>query len=225
MIMEKQNVDFTLVDSVILDSYKGALAGLSAYLGDGYEIVLHSLEDLDHSVIAIFNGERSGRQVGAPITNLALQMLTRIEDENMQDSIIYFNRNDGWKSFKSATIAIRGERQRVIGLLCINYDLDQPLSKVIRNLSPSNENHAIQSVEVLADHSDQLIVSMLEEIRSSVYADASVTPVNRNKEIVRQLDDKGVFKLKNAVVKVAEQLDLSRNTVYMHLRNLDKKEP
>lgn len=225
MIMEKQNVAFTLVDSVILDSYKGALAGLSAYLGDGYEIVLHSLEDLDHSVVAIFNGERSGRQVGAPITNLALQMLTRIEDENMQDSIIYFNRNDGGKSFKSATIVIRGERQRVIGLLCINYDLDQPLSKVMRNLSPSNENHAIQSVEVLADHSDQLIVSMLEEIRSSVYADASVTPVNRNKEIVRQLDDKGVFKLKNAVVKVAEQLDLSRNTVYMHLRNLDKKEP
>ena len=224
-MMEKQNVTFTLVDSVILDSYKGALAGLSAYLGDGYEIVLHSLEDLDHSVVAIFNGERSGRQVGAPITDLALQMLARIEDENMQDSIIYFNRNEGRESFKSATIVIRGERQRVIGLLCINYDLDQPLSKVMRNLSPGNENHAIQSVEVLADHSDQLIVSMLEEVRSSVYADASVTPVNRNKEIVRQLDDKGVFKLKNAVVKVAEQLDISRNTVYMHLRNLDKKEP
>ena len=223
--MEKQNVTFTLVDSVILDSYKGALAGLSAYLGDGYEIVLHSLEDLDHSVVAIFNGERSGRQVGAPITDLALQMLARIEDENMQDSIIYFNRNEGRESFKSATIVIRGERQRVIGLLCINYDLDQPLSKVMRNLSPGNENHAIQSVEVLADHSDQLIVSMLEEVRSSVYADASVTPVNRNKEIVRQLDDKGVFKLKNAVVKVAERLDISRNTVYMHLRNLDKKEP
>ena len=223
--MEKQNVTFTLVDSVILDSYKGALAGLSAYLGDGYEIVLHSLEDLDHSVVAIFTGERSGRQVGAPITDLALQMLARIEDENMQDSIIYFNRNEGRESFKSATIVIRGERQRVIGLLCINYDLDQPLSKVMRNLSPGNENHAIQSVEVLADHSDQLIVSMLEEVRSSVYADASVTPVNRNKEIVRQLDDKGVFKLKNAVVKVAEQLDISRNTVYMHLRNLDKKEP
>ena len=86
--MEKQNVTFTLVDSVILDSYKGALAGLSAYLGDGYEIVLHSLEDLDHSVVAIFNGERSGRQVGAPITDLALQMLARLEDENMQDIII-----------------------------------------------------------------------------------------------------------------------------------------
>lgn len=221
--MEMQNVTFTLVDKVILDSYKSVLAGLSAYLGDGYEIVLHSLEDLDHSVVAIFNGERSGRQVGAPITNLALQMLARIEEDNTQDSIIYFNCNDSRESFKSATIIIRGERERVIGLLCINYDLNQPLSNILRNLSPREELLAIQPVEVLADHSDQLILSMLEEVRSDVCGDVSITPVNRNKEIVWRLYDKGVFNLKNSVVKVAELLDISRNTVYMHLRNLDKK--
>ena len=222
--MEMQNVTFTLVDSVILDSYKGTLAGLSAYLGDGYEIVLHSLEDLDHSVVAIFNGERSGRQVGAPITDLALQMLTRIEEENMQDNIIYFNCNEGRESFKSATIVIRGERRRVIGLLCINYDLNQPINNIIRNLIPREENLPIRTVEVLADHSDQLILSMLEEVRAEVCNDTTITPVNRNKEIVRRLYDKGVFNLKNAVVKVAELLDISRNTVYMHLRNIDKKD-
>ena len=222
--MEMQNVTFTLVDSVILDSYKGALAGLSAYLGDGYEIVLHSLEDLDHSVVAIFNGERSGRQVGAPITDLALQMLARIEEENMQDNIIYFNCNEGRESFKSATIVIRGERRRVIGLLCINYDLNQPINNIIHNLTPREENLPIRTDEVLADHSDQLILSMLEEVRTEVCGDASITPVNRNKEIVRRLYDKGVFNLKNAVVKVAELLDISRNTVYMHLRNIDKKD-
>ena len=78
-------------------------------------------------------------------------------------------------------------------------------------------------MEVLADHSDQLILSMLEEVRSDVCSDVSITPVNRNKEIVWRLYDKGVFNLKNSVVKVAELLDISRNTVYMHLRNLDKK--
>lgn len=221
--MEMQNVTFTLVDKVILDSYKGVLSGLSAYLGDGYEIVLHSLEDLDHSVVAIFNGERSGRQIGAPITDLALQMLARIKEENTQDSIIYFNCSDGRESFKSTTIIIRGERERVIGLLCINYDLNQPLSHILRDLTPREELLAIQPVEVLADHSDQLILSMLEEVRGDVCSDVSITPVNRNKEIVWRLYDKGVFNLKNSVVKVAELLDISRNTVYMHLRNLDKK--
>ena len=44
-------------------------------MGSAYEIVLHSLEDFDHSVIAIVNGEHTGRTVGAPITDLALDML------------------------------------------------------------------------------------------------------------------------------------------------------
>ena len=65
--------------------------GLSAYLGEGYEIILHSLEDLDHSVIKIINGHYTERCEGAPITDLALAML---EDLNRRDSLevkAYFN--------------------------------------------------------------------------------------------------------------------------------------
>lgn len=38
-------------EKLILESYKTMMDGLSAYLGDCYELVLHSLEDLDHSVV------------------------------------------------------------------------------------------------------------------------------------------------------------------------------
>ena len=62
-------------DKVILESYKILMDGLSAYLGEGYEIILHSLEDLDHSVIKIINGHYTERCEGAPITDLALTML------------------------------------------------------------------------------------------------------------------------------------------------------
>ena len=48
-------------DKVILESYKILVDGLSAYLGEGYEIILHSLEDLDHSVIKIINGHYTER--------------------------------------------------------------------------------------------------------------------------------------------------------------------
>lgn len=46
------------------------LDGLALYLGDSYEIVLHSLEELSHSVIKIINGHYTKREVGAPITDL-----------------------------------------------------------------------------------------------------------------------------------------------------------
>ena len=52
------------------------------YLGSVYEISLHSLEDYDHSVVKIMNGYHSGRTVGAPLTDLALNMLKRIKDIN-----------------------------------------------------------------------------------------------------------------------------------------------
>ena len=71
-------------DKVILESYKILMDGLSAYLGEGYEIILHSLEDLDHSVIKIINGHYTERCEGAPITDLALTML---EDLNRRSSL------------------------------------------------------------------------------------------------------------------------------------------
>lgn len=49
------------------------------YLGSVYEISLHSLEDYDHSVVKIMNGYHSGRTVGAPLTDLALNMLKELK--------------------------------------------------------------------------------------------------------------------------------------------------
>ena len=41
--MAYQSVDLTLVDQEILNSYSNMIEGLACYLGEGYEIVLHSL--------------------------------------------------------------------------------------------------------------------------------------------------------------------------------------
>ena len=50
--------------------------GLALYLGEGYEFVLHSLEDLSHSVVKIINGHYSNRKPGAPITDFLLKEAT-----------------------------------------------------------------------------------------------------------------------------------------------------
>ena len=73
--MAQKPVTLTLVDREILNSYSRFIDGLGRYLGDAYEIVLHSLETYEHSVINILHGEHTERKVGAPITDLALNML------------------------------------------------------------------------------------------------------------------------------------------------------
>ena len=83
----------TKSDKLILESYKTMIEGLAKYLPNSYELVLHSLENLEESVIAIYNGEHTGRKVGAPITDLALNLLEQINNGN-EDSIVYFSKNN-----------------------------------------------------------------------------------------------------------------------------------
>ena len=59
--MDNSFLKLTITDRKILNSYALLLDGLGAYLGDGYELVLHSLESLDHSVIKIIIGHYTGR--------------------------------------------------------------------------------------------------------------------------------------------------------------------
>ena len=61
--------------------------------GEGYELVLHSLESLDHSVIKIINGHYTGRSEGSPITDLALKMLGQLEQDPSRTVSPYFNKN------------------------------------------------------------------------------------------------------------------------------------
>lgn len=220
--MTADNVVFTPLDTQILESYKNSLAGLSGYLGPGYEIVLHSLENLEHSVVAIFNGERTGRHVGSPVTDLALQMLSRIE-EGTQDSVTYFNRNSAGEPLKSTTVLIRGQGRRVIGLLCINLYLNTPLFTMMNGWGIPDQLPGIVPIETLAEEAADLIDALLEEARVQVCADARISPANRNKEIIAHLYERGVFNLKNSVNRTAELLHLSKNTVYLHIRNLEKR--
>ena len=45
---------------------------------------------------------------------------------------------------------------------------------------------------------------------------------NKNKEIVAILYQKGIFNLKDSVITIANHLGISKNTAYMHIRNMNK---
>lgn len=209
----------TNTDRDILASYASCIEGLSDYLGSGYEIILHSLENLDSSVIAIQNGYHSGRSLGAPVTNLALEMLSEIEnDGNHRKYKSYDSCSRNGTPLRSSTIPIMGENGRTIGLLCINFYTDTPFSEVFRifgNVSSGKD----EIKEHFASVSDDLIVKMVEEIKEMVYSDTTVSSVNKNKEVISILYNKGVFNLKDSVQKVADSLAVSKNTVYLHLRS------
>ena len=219
--MNEEHMSLTYTDRLILESYKNMLEGLSDYLGDGYEFVLHSLENYDHSVIKIINGFHTGRTEGAPITDLALSMLERINGKDGAGSISYYTKNKKGEPLKSATITISGERGRTIGLLCINFYLNTPFTDVVSTFCEQKAPLSTsQSGENFAENIDDLIESAVAEVRQEVYENYAVPANCKNKEILRILASRGIFKLKDSVAKTAKLLNICRNTVYMHIRNL-----
>lgn len=218
--MQRGNIKLTVTDRIILNSYRSFLDGLADYLGTGFEYVLHSLEDCENSVIKIINGHHTGRKLGAPITDLALNMLNKIQDENLDGYISYESKNKKGNLLYSSTISVYGENHRIIGLVCINYHVDTPLSEtfpVFKMLDMTTNNMINENFAVDVD---ALIEQAYSEASQQVMSDESISVNLKNKEIVNLLYNQGIFRMKDSVIKVAKFMDVSKNTVYMHLRGL-----
>lgn len=219
--MEKMSIVLTKNDKVILESYRVMLPSLANYLGNAYEIVLHNLENLSSSVIQICGGNHTNRTIGAPITDLGLSMLEKISvQEDKSTGISYFTTIKNGEPLKSSTIPIIGENGKVIALICINFYLNTPWNAIIASYTDSNsqiKEHTYS--ETFTDSIDDLLKQLVSDTKQSIFNNNDIPANCKNKEIVRLLSRKGIFNFKDAVIYVAKYLNISKNTVYMHMRN------
>lgn len=206
---------FDQTDFDILKSYEAVVDGLAMLIGSHCEIVLHSLQDLKCSAIRIANGEHTGRQIGSPITDLALRMLHDMTGADSSVSKCYFTRAKSGVLMKSVTIAIRNRDQRVIGLLCINMNLDVPFSQIMSTFIPP-ETPEVNSPVNFASSVDDLVAQTLEFTIEEVNADRSVSNNAKNRQIVLNLYEKGIFDIKDAInrSRSSEHLQAHRLPLY-----------
>lgn len=156
---------------------------------------------------------------------MALNILKDIENNISEDNVTYFTTNKNNKPMKSTTITIRGEKNKIIGLLCINFYLDVPFSRILDSFTP--QLHTESSTEISGmvneeffEDSYELMSHLVETTKKKIMEDNSIVSSNKNKAIILQLHGKGVFNFKDSVQFVANALNISKNTVYLHLRKL-----
>lgn len=220
--MEQSDIVFTAQEQAIFKSYHVLADGMAEFWGDGCEIVIHDLSSLDASVVKIVNGHLSGRQVGAPISDVTLSFVNRMMADPTLRHITYFAKNKRGESFKAFISAITGENNRLIGLFCINFYLNVSFGSLLQTFTPAEKQDTENIFETFVDNSEELMLHALEEAKKTVYGNLSISSSNKNKEIVSQLYQKGIFNLKDSVVTIANHLGISKNTVYMHIRNMNK---
>ncbi len=202
-------------DHAILASYFPVVDGIAALIGEHCEIVLHSLEFLEHSAIYIVNGHNTDRKIGSPITDRALWSLHNMQTDSVSKP--YFTRAKGGVLMKSVTIAIRNGKQHVIGLICININLDVPVSQFLNSfIAPQETEGSVNFASSVEDLVAQTIESTIVEVKN----DRNISNSNKNRHIVTALFEKGIFDIKDAINQVADRLEISRHTVYLYIRQL-----
>ncbi|MEC4727229.1 PAS domain-containing protein [Shewanella sp. D64] len=210
--------ELTKSDFDILKSMENVVDGIAAMYGEHTEVVLHSLDSRDPSVIKIANGHVTGRKLGAPVTNLALLKLKMGQDISNS----YITRCATGKTLRSITTIIRNSQNRAIGLLCINTDMDAPLQSVLRTMMPDSivSLDIGNTPEVFARNIDEALHGTIDSVNSDVRSNTNIAPSKKSREIVTQLYELGVFELKDSAQVAATRLDISVHSIYRYLREI-----
>lgn len=222
------------VSNALLRQYVKVTEFLGAALGPDYEVALHDLTDKNRSIIAIANGYISGREIGAPLTNMALSVLKDESYEWQDYRLHYSGLSAAGNVLRSSTMFIK-ENGKLIGMLCVNFDDSRYQAFAQQVLTLCHPNQFFQALSQPEEaHEDAPRPETFRNSTEAVTQDAIAhelerlgVPVERltsdeRLQIIAALEAGGIFLLKGAVKDVAAGLGCSQASVYRYLSQIRK---
>ncbi|WP_306211103.1 helix-turn-helix transcriptional regulator [Actinoplanes sp. RD1] len=197
----------------VVAAHRPLVEPLAAAIGPGAEVVLHDLSRLPNSVAAIAGG-LSGRGIGAPATDLGLRLL--MQDDPPESIVGYRTELPGGVVCRSSTIFLRGTLARPVAALCINRDITRLtaardlLAELIDTPNTSGHERFYDSVE-------QLTSDLLARAVAAVGVPVARMSKADKIEVVRDLQRRGFFLIKESVELAAAALGVTRYTIYNYL--------
>jgi predicted transcriptional regulator YheO len=188
--------------------YRALVDCIADLLGPRAEVVLHDVSHTDHSVVLIRNGHVTGRTTGAPLTDVGFYML-RESDRRIETLGVYQSYTEAGKRLKCNAVNLRDSDGKVEAILCINIDVtdeNPPMGE--QKDSPFTEHYQTSIRQVI----DGLIADASGGHGSDLSTHAKL-------EVVRALDNRGVFLARGAVKQVAASLRIAAATVYKYIQD------
>lgn len=201
----------------ILKSYIPVVEGISKTFGRNCEVVLHDFSKMQSSIVAIENGHVTGRSVGSPMTEVGLQAVRK---GNIKDNIInYTGKSLEGRVLKSSTMFIKDENDKVLGCLCINFDLSELVvaKKVIDDITKTEVSETEKSSDESGNRVNDVLIDIVKNTLEEMGKPVAYMGKEEKVNIVKKLDNQGAFLIKGAIDYVAKVLCVSRYTIYNYL--------
>ncbi|MNJ38673.1 YheO-like PAS domain protein [compost metagenome] len=217
----------------LLESYFPIASFIAAIVGPKCEVVVHDISDPERSIIFIENGHISGRKIGDGSTDLVLKILKGEAYRERQYIVNYQATGPRGQKYRSSTYFIKDTEGKLAGLMCLNIDITHMeiaaewINHVLQgsSLTPPVPMDALpedkpQESEFLQGNVDDLLQHIIANTLSKVQLPIDRLSSNEKIEIVKELNEQGVFLLKGGVSQVASALSISEPTVYRYLQKL-----
>ena len=197
------------------------LNNIAALFGDGCEIVLHDFtKDYDSTIIHIINGHLSGRKVGDCPSSFFFEHLVDGEIK-MDDKPVYFNTTQKGKMLKSSTTFLRNKHNKIIGSVCINFDVTSFFdAQSLLNHFLNYEEQKIQENEILVSNVGELLEYYLIQCEKEIGKPAVTMNKEEKMKALEYLDKKGALQISKANVRLCEFFQISRFTLYHYLEEI-----
>lgn len=191
---------------------------LVAMFGQRCEVAVHDFCNLEESLIYL-KGNLTNRKKGAPITDLVLQELKK-DDHEIADITNYETILKTGSVLKSSTIFLRDSTNRVIGALCINYDISLliQISGEIEDLLKFNKSE--QKTENFYSSVHEVLEDMVNTVLKDFAKAQTLLDMEEKIECVSKLEEKGAFFIKGSVEYLSEVLGVSKFTIYNYLKKI-----
>ena len=216
-----------------LKPYIPIVRGIALALGRDYEVNLHDLSIPEHSIVAIENGHVTGRKIGSPMTDFGLYMMKADEYRHKDGVFDYLAQNSSGNKMKCSCIFIRDEQEKMIGFLCINYDISraEAAREFIDNFLHTDDNvrqydtdRTAIVTEGFANDLSEVMQNSLSEVRKKIAKPFEYLAREEKELVVKELNDRGYFLLKGAVELLAGEMKVTKYTVYSYLRKVQDEE-
>lgn len=216
-----------LSDYEILKSYIPIAEFIAEICGPRYEVTIHNLADIEHSIMYIAHGGITGRKVNDGLIDFALNSLSEYKNKNFGVFIPGKKTADN-KELRFASYYIKNKKNELIGMLCVTEDITDLLliQKFIKtdlelggNYPPNKD--VLANMEMAISAKNMVEVAYSEAKATIGCKDKTVLTKKQRMEIVGILNKKSLFEIKGVVPLIADKMNISVPTIYRYLSALN----
>lgn len=199
---------------------------ISEILGPTSEVLLHNGEN---GVIEWINDNAiSQRKIGDINATSILQLLnSKCVNDNTDKIIGTLNTSEANTLIRTSNFMVRDDEDKLKYVICINQDITGfvQIKPFLENLFAVQNDRVVDINETsnnAADIEEIMTNIILEEVK---HADVYKLESKAAKmSVLIRLYNRGVFKVKQAIPKVCEVLDIAQPTLYKYLKQIEKED-